>query len=100
MVMKKYLQVSILIGLIALKVSSAALHMYLHHGNNPDQEEKCELCEHAIQNQDIDSDISIAFNDLEFAYYNFSEQKDFYKSIVHKSTFYSTLFSRPPPASI
>ena len=99
MAMKKFLQILFLVVVIVLKVSSVAFHIYVQHGDDMHQD-KCELCEYAVNNQDIDSDIPEQYNNIELLSYIFSEQKDFYKSVNKRLSIDNTCFGRPPPSLI
>jgi len=99
MVMKKLLQILFLVVVIVVKISSASLHIYVQHGDDIHQDE-CELCEYAVHNQDVDSDIPEQSYDIKLLNFNFSEQKNFYKSVHKKLSIDNTRFGRPPPSLI
>jgi len=74
-----------------------ALHIYVHHDD--ENEETCELCIDALENQDTDSYIPIQLSIVELQINNFSEQKNYYKSIYRKLSIDNFRFGRPPPSS-
>ena len=64
MALRKYAYLLILLALIALKVSSSALHMYLHHADDHEHIDECELCEHAIYSQNAEFSTPTVFHDV------------------------------------
>lgn len=96
--MKNYLHFLLLTTIIVLKLSSMALHIYVHHDD--DQEENCELCVDALTNQDIDSSIPEQLGIIDIPTFNFSEEQNFYKSVFIKLSTDNVLFGRPPPSLI
>ncbi len=56
MAVKKNLYTVLLLAIIAFKVSSATIHIHLHHDCHHDEEhaEDCTLCDYAIYNQTIE----------------------------------------------
>lgn len=100
MTMKKYLHIVFLVTVIVLKVASASLHIYLDHNDADTSGEKCELCEHAIHNQDLDSDIPDEFASVEVIFSNFAFPQNLYISVHKKFTINSYRFGRPPPSLV
>lgn len=83
---------------VVLKVSSSALHIYIDHKDADDVQDKCELCEYAVQNQDMDAYVPVLHFELVLLDDNFSEEKNFYHSVDRKIALTSILFGRPPPS--
>jgi len=77
-----------------------ALHVYVHHADEDESEEKCELCVDAVQNQEIESFAAVQLSILELNTFNFSEQKNSYKSVFKKTSIDSYRFGRPPPSLV
>ena len=98
MAVKKNVFLLILLGLISLKVASAAIHIYVHHGGDHQDYEDCELCEHAINNQEFELYSPTAYQQpaAEFRPV-FVSQHTFYYSRALKSSLYDDKFCRPPP---
>lgn len=98
MTLKKIVYTLILLTLIVLKVSSAALHIHLHHGHNDNHEDSCELCEYAINHQNIEFSLPV---ELQFVKDNkefvFDRQNNFYKDVYLITFFEDVIFVRPPP---
>lgn len=85
---------------LVVKISASALHMYVHTEVCEDQHEECALCELAVQNTDIDTELPSTAYEIEFFEHVFTEEVNLYQSAIHKITTRSYLFGRPPPASI
>ena len=96
--MKNYLHFFFLITIIVFKLSSMALHIYVHHDD--DKGEKCELCIDALNNQDVDSYIPVQLSVVELPVLNSLEKKNYYKSIYRKLSTDNVRFGRPPPSFI
>ncbi len=101
MAVKKNVCSLVLLALIALKVSAAALHIYLHHGHEDEHMEVCELCEHAMYNQNIEFSTPVEFHNLEVDYSpTFCQLENSYDIIFIKLPVDNTRFGRPPPSLV
>ena len=100
MAIKNFLHIAFLVTAIVLKVASGSLHVYLEHNEEDTFEEKCELCEYAIHNQDLDSDIPDAVANIEVFFYNFATPENLYKSVHKKVAIDTSHFGRPPPSLV
>jgi len=95
MALKKYLHIFLLLGVITFKLSLVVLHVHLSHQDN--DQEVCELCEHALQNQDLDALNAISSYEEITVIKDQFDQIIIFKSVNKKSTFDYTCFGRPPP---
>ena len=99
MVARKFFYSIILLALIAFKVNSATLHNYLHHGNDGEQEEQCELCEHAINHQNLEFPFAyLAEIPTNKAIPHFSTTPIRVESLEVSGYFITQFFTRPPPS--
>ena len=101
MVVRKSIYALFLLALIIFKVSSAVIHISLHHDHEHDNNHKdyCELCEHALNILNEEFSIveeSQSFERVEVLVLH--QQIDDYESICVAQFSNTTLFVRPPPA--
>ena len=97
MMNKKFFPVLILVGILALKISSAAIHMQLHHGEADDHQDQCELCEFALQSQELDSEVHDFYIELPTPLVTYPDLVVSYDSPIDTEVRTFTLFGRPPP---
>ena len=98
MAARKHLFLLILLALISLKVASAAIHVYTHHIGDNAHIEDCELCDHAINNQELEFDTPTPGNQPEATpLFIATKQEIFYQSGYTPSSIYNDQFCRPPP---
>ncbi len=100
MAIKNFLHIAFLVTAIVLKVSSVSIHMFVEHNEGEASGEKCELCEHAIHNQELDSDTPEQYTSIEIFFTNYANQNNLYKSIAPSVAIDSSLFGRPPPSLV
>ncbi len=101
MLLKKYFHILFLVGIITLKILSVPLHMYFNHNGSDDHQDTCELCEHAIQNQDLDTYKAVVLHTVAlFNKDSYSQEKNYYKSVYKKSLLTTIRFGRPPPSLV
>lgn len=99
MVARKLIYSFILLILITFKVSSAAVHNYLHHEYDDGHEEQCELCEHAIYHQNLEFPFSYQTEvPTNTTVLHLSSAPIGVKSLEVSSYSISQLFTRPPPS--
>jgi hypothetical protein len=93
---RKYSYMLFLIVLIAFKVS--AIQLYLHDCSDDRNVNDCELCEHAIHNQNIEFSTTPKFHSFEIDIIPFFPQPEsHYNSICISIPINDTYFGRPPP---
>lgn len=100
MAMKNFLHIAFLVTAIVLKVASLSIHMYVEHHEGESSGEKCELCEYALHNQELDSDVPDLCKCIEVICTNYANQNDLYKSLFRTVSIDSSLFGRPPPSLV
>lgn len=101
MAVKKYVYFPVLLALIVLKVSFTILHVYVHNELEAEHTDSCELCEHAIYNQNIEFSTPEQLHSLEADYTPvFCQLERSYDSIFIKLQVDNTLFCRPPPSLV
>ena len=98
MVVRELFYSLILLALIAFKVGSTSIHNYLHHGFDDEHIEQCELCEHAINHQNLEvpfaNQIEVPTNKIVF---HLSMAPISAESLEASSYSIAQLFTRPPP---
>lgn len=98
MMNNKFFPILVLVGILALKISSAAVHMQLHHGEADDHQNQCELCEFALQNQDLDSEVLEFSVELPTTFVAYPDLVATYNNPTSTTVRTFTLFGRPPPS--
>lgn len=98
--MKNFLHIAFLMTAIVLKVASTPIHLYVEHGEDETTGEKCELCEHAIHNQELDADIPEDYASIEAFYTYYAEPINLYRSIARQLAIDTSRFGRPPPSLV
>lgn len=94
---RKYLHILFLVALIALKVS--AVHVYFHNCDEEEHMDDCELCEHAIYNQNIEFSTPTQFHSFEIDHTStFCQLESHYESVCITTFINDTHFGRPPPS--
>jgi len=97
MMKKKHLHILFLVVLIAFKFS--AVHVYLHNCDDEGDVADCELCEHAIFNQNIEFSTPSQFPNFEIDLTPiFFQRKNHYESVCIATLIDDIHFGRPPPS--
>ncbi|GAA3514403.1 hypothetical protein GCM10022393_30430 [Aquimarina addita] len=98
MAVKEFLHMLFFVTLIALKVSAASI--YLHDCHNDEHMDDCELCDHAIHNQNIEFSTPPQFQDFEIDTTPVSyKHENHYEPVYITTTVINLLYGRPPPIS-
>ena len=99
MAMRKAVYSIILLALISFKVTSTAIHIHLHHQHDPNHEDTCELCEHAINHQDLEFTIPpSAYSIEDSTILDFNTINVFLPDAWVSTIHGKTLLIRPPPS--
>lgn len=96
--MRRDIYTLVFLALITFKVSTAAIHIHLHHGHDDGHEDQCELCEHAIYHQNLEFSTPTDLVSTEAE--NTPDQHrpiNLYESVDVDTFLNNTLFGRPPP---
>ena len=101
MAVRKLVFSSILLALIAFKVSLTAIHISFHHGQDGNLEGPCELCEQALTVLNAEFSTTEETQVFEGQYkVDYHQQVKDYESVCAAQFFDDTLFGRPPPTLI
>ncbi len=96
MTVKRFLHILLFVTLIVLKASAAPV--YLHSCHDDEHIDDCELCEHAIHNQNIEFSTPPQFQIFEIDSTPILYQhKNHYESVYIKTHIIDLRFGRPPP---
>lgn len=98
MIFKKHFHALLLMSIFMLKISSGAIHLIAHEDEPDANEDHCELCEFAFNQEGTDTYIPSFSYELQVPPHYFLEKENLYQSIDSNTIITGVLSCRPPPS--